>query len=143
MLFMNIANDFSDRVITLPDGRAGLRGTLQVEVREADAHAAPVLEFISSDETLDRYGEIIVAWERRRVSPEICRAGTIGGFGGGDSGESERAGAGIESRRGGEERFARAARATAGNAGRSKGSTEHEHPKGWTPNGRGEGGGRV
>ena len=59
--------EFSERLITLCDGRSGLRGGVSVEVREADAagsesHDLPsVLDFIASDETLDRYDEIISA----------------------------------------------------------------------------------
>src|SRR6266404_5634777 len=77
--------DFSARLLPLSDGRPGLRGTMPVEVREpsprpsdgrgikgegqslSDAqlstpsNSQPVLDFISSDETLDRYSEIISA----------------------------------------------------------------------------------
>src|SRR5213592_228794 len=83
-----VANELSERMITLPDGRAGLRGTLQVDVREADesrtgnGQSAPVLEFMSSDETLDRYGEIIVAsgWrlENYRRNPVFQNAHQYG-----------------------------------------------------------------
>src|SRR5262245_59794693 len=64
---MNLTNEFSERLVTLCDGRSGLRGGINVEVREASAagsesHALPsVLDFIASDETLDRYDEIISA----------------------------------------------------------------------------------
>lgn len=56
--------EFGPRLVTLCDGRPGLRGGLQLEIREpADSAAAPlpILEFIASDETLDRYGEILTA----------------------------------------------------------------------------------
>jgi hypothetical protein len=64
-----LTSEFSDRLITLADGRAGIRGSLHVEIREPGERSAgvaasdpqPILDFIASDETLDRYGEIIVA----------------------------------------------------------------------------------
>src|SRR6266446_2540840 len=62
--------DFAARLIPLSDGRPGLRGTMSVDV--GDPLPSPggegqgeggtaVLDFVSSDETLDRYGEIIQA----------------------------------------------------------------------------------
>src|SRR6266446_3233515 len=62
--------DFAARLIPLSDGRPGLRGTMSVDV--GDPLPSPggegqgeggtaVLDFGSSDETLDRYGEIIQA----------------------------------------------------------------------------------
>src|SRR5882672_9640697 len=62
--------DFSSRLLPLCDGRPGLRGSMHVEVREAvpspggegqGEGGTAVLDFVSSDETLDRYGEIIQA----------------------------------------------------------------------------------
>src|SRR5205814_1396817 len=83
--------DLSLRLITLPDGRPGLRGTLQIETREpaaGDNSAHPgnscnsCLDFISSDETLDRYGEIISAsgWrlENYRRNPVFQNAHQYG-----------------------------------------------------------------
>jgi HK97 family phage prohead protease len=74
---------FSERLVPLYDGQAGLRGKIQVEIREpvlpgrgdgsraegaSDAAASrdgsrsdATLDFIVSDETLDRYNEVIVA----------------------------------------------------------------------------------
>src|SRR5882724_10954860 len=59
---------FADRLLPLSDGRPGLRGTMHVEVRQPssdpstpDTRHSSILDFISSDETLDRYGEIIQA----------------------------------------------------------------------------------
>jgi HK97 family phage prohead protease len=48
-------------LVTLRDGRNGLRGGLHCEVKApADAVAGePVLDFIATDETLDRYNEVI------------------------------------------------------------------------------------
>jgi HK97 family phage prohead protease len=69
----NQSNEFTDRLVTLSDGRQGLRGTITTEVREPSPSPggegrgeggisqASILEFTSSDETLDRYGEIITA----------------------------------------------------------------------------------
>src|SRR5690349_9291639 len=62
-----LTSEFSDRLVTLNDGRPGLRGGIQVEVREPSDHqpstisSQPTLAFTASDETLDRYGEIISA----------------------------------------------------------------------------------
>src|SRR5436305_6889847 len=64
---MNLTTEFSERLVTLCDGRTGLRGGINVEVREpgaagSESHALPaVLDFVASDETLDRYDEIISA----------------------------------------------------------------------------------
>lgn len=68
---------FRDRVVPLCNGQAGLRGKIQVEIREpsdpdpstldTQPSSAPntrpssTLDFIVSDETLDRYNEVIVA----------------------------------------------------------------------------------
>src|SRR5258706_2387150 len=59
---------FADPLLPLSDGRPGLRGTMHVEVRQPssdpstpDTRPSSTLDFISSDETLDRYGEIIQA----------------------------------------------------------------------------------
>src|SRR5947207_11023827 len=61
---MNLTNEFSERLVTLCDGREGLRGGMQVEVRAPglrDNSCNSCLDFVSSDETLDRYDEIISA----------------------------------------------------------------------------------
>src|SRR3954464_3719231 len=52
-------SDFSGRLITLNDGRAGIRGGIHVEIREDSSNCR--LDFISSDESLDRYNEVISA----------------------------------------------------------------------------------
>src|SRR6266568_5095931 len=58
----SISTDFSDRIITLCDGRQGLRGSLHITASTPSIDSAPhTLDFISSDETLDRYDEIISA----------------------------------------------------------------------------------
>jgi HK97 family phage prohead protease len=54
--------DFPDRLITLSDGRSGLRGRIQVEASEpAASDGKPIIQFTASDESLDRYDEIIAA----------------------------------------------------------------------------------
>jgi hypothetical protein len=59
------SSELSDRYIPLATGAQGLRGTLQVKIQEPSAldsgPSTPVLEFVASDETLDRYNEIISA----------------------------------------------------------------------------------
>jgi hypothetical protein len=58
--------ELTSRLVPLFDGRRGLRSGLHVEVREPEIQDPepsiqnPVLDFISSDETLDRCDEVIV-----------------------------------------------------------------------------------
>jgi hypothetical protein len=56
---------FRDRLISLSDGRPGLRTVVPVTVHaprsDAPRSDVPVLDFIASDETLDRYDEVISA----------------------------------------------------------------------------------
>src|SRR5436190_23199687 len=54
--------------LTTSDGREAIRGSLHIEIREPSSLAAqgegssePILEFIASDESLDRYDEVICA----------------------------------------------------------------------------------
>jgi hypothetical protein len=62
-----LSSTFGERVVTLSDGRAGLRGGLRVEtsipgVAEGPVGAGPapaIIDFVASDETLDRYDEIL------------------------------------------------------------------------------------
>src|SRR5690349_13258417 len=49
----------SSRLVTLSDGRPGLRSCVPVEVRDNSCNSC--LDFIASDETLDRYDEIVMA----------------------------------------------------------------------------------
>jgi len=77
-------SEFGPRLITLSDGRPGLRTTMQVEIHDPPSAEiqnpessiqdpvsgtqhpdAPILDFIASDESLDRYGEVIsaIGWE--------------------------------------------------------------------------------
>ncbi|HSU53863.1 MAG TPA: HK97 family phage prohead protease [Candidatus Dormibacteraeota bacterium] len=59
------STELASRLITLPDGRPGLRSSISVEIRDPGKDDVPsvpdqpVLDFISSDATLDRYNEII------------------------------------------------------------------------------------
>ena len=65
----NLQTDFPDRLVSLSDGRPGLRGGIHVDIREPASPpstldtrpSSPVLEFVASDETLDRYDEIVMA----------------------------------------------------------------------------------
>ena len=59
-----LMDEFQQRLVPLCDGRAGLRGSMQVEVGETENPADPsdgpcCLDFIASSETLDRFHEII------------------------------------------------------------------------------------
>ncbi len=77
-----------DRLVALSDGRPGLRGTLSVQTRApspgspGEAPSLPVIDFIASNETLDRYGEIILAsgWrlENYRRNPVFQNAHQYG-----------------------------------------------------------------
>ncbi len=56
------APEFSGRLLTLSNGQPGLRGSLRAQTREpAENNGRPILDFLCSDETLDRFDEIIVA----------------------------------------------------------------------------------
>jgi len=76
--------EFGERLVTLCDGRSGLRQGVQTTVREP-AQAEPnssTLDFIASSETLDRYDEIISAdgWdlENYRRNPVFQNAHQYG-----------------------------------------------------------------
>lgn len=76
-----LTTDFGARLVALRNGRHGLRGGLACEVREAGAEE---LEFIATDETLDRYHEVIKldGWEleeyrRNPVVPDSHRYDSI------------------------------------------------------------------
>jgi hypothetical protein len=84
-----LATEISDRLVTLADGRSGLRRTLLTEIREvssgappSSANPQPILDFIASDEALDRYDEIITAagWrlENYRRNPVFQNAHQYG-----------------------------------------------------------------
>jgi uncharacterized protein len=64
-----IEKTFASRLVTLPGGTPGLRSGLTVKVATpTDADDEAILDFIASDETVDRYGEVILAsgWELER-----------------------------------------------------------------------------
>ena len=66
-----LENEFAGRLVGLQAGEMGLRGGLQVITSvPADVAGEPVVDFISSDETLDRYNEIICAsgWKLDRYA---------------------------------------------------------------------------
>lgn len=84
-----IPNPMSQRLVRMIDGRLGLRGAMRVEVREpapdsqlSPLNAQPVLDFIASDETPDRFGEVILAagWriENYRRNPVFQNAHQYG-----------------------------------------------------------------
>ena len=70
---MKTLTEFGERVVTLNSGASGLRGGLRCEVK--DGGGAAVLDFIASDETLDRYNEVIKVdgWrlENFRANPVV------------------------------------------------------------------------
>jgi len=53
-----VKTEFGSRLITLNTGKAGLRGGLHCNVKEV-AGDDRVMDFIASDDTLDRYNEVI------------------------------------------------------------------------------------
>ena len=55
---MRALTEFGDRVVTLNTGAKGLMGGLRCAVKEVEGDA-PVLDFIASDETMDRYNEVV------------------------------------------------------------------------------------
>ena len=56
----NLETEFGKRLSTLCDGRKGLRAAITCEVRQPKEDE-PVLDFIASDESVDRYNEVIEA----------------------------------------------------------------------------------
>src|SRR5438874_13814811 len=93
VLTPTLPTDLTDRLVTLCDGRTGLRGGIQVDVCEASSASnsptdslthlpAPCLDFVASDETLDRYNEVIMArgWrlEQYRRNPVFQNAHQYG-----------------------------------------------------------------
>lgn len=52
----------AERTVTLCDGRPGIRGGLNVKIEQPqDVGDLAVVDFIASDETLDRYDEVVTA----------------------------------------------------------------------------------
>jgi len=86
---MNSTPDLTSRLVQLCDGRRGLRTALTVTVREPAAgslatpkNEEPILDFVASNETLDRYDEILSArcWrlENYRRNPVFQNAHQYG-----------------------------------------------------------------
>jgi len=78
-----LETEFGERVLTLSSGAAGLRTQLPVKITlPADVGGAAVIDMRASDETLDRYGEIIAAsgWrlDNYRKNPVIQNAHQYG-----------------------------------------------------------------
>jgi len=61
----NLGIEFGKRLTTLCDGRQGIRAAITCEVKDVNEGDEPVLDFIASDESVDRYNEVIEAagWE--------------------------------------------------------------------------------
>src|SRR6476661_8057822 len=91
---MNIS-DLTHRLITLSTGAKGLRTQLPVQVSVPADTSAPVIDIRVSDETLDRYGEIITAsvgfipirwengtdktaWSRKYLEQELLEVSAVG-----------------------------------------------------------------
>jgi len=57
----DLKREFGDRLVPLQGGSSGIRAGLYVETREVREASgdAPMLDFIASDETVDRYNEVI------------------------------------------------------------------------------------
>ncbi len=71
---MKSLTEFGSRVVTLSNGAQGLRGGVKCEVREV-AGDAPMMDFIASDNSVDRYNEVIdqAGWQMDnfRANPVI------------------------------------------------------------------------
>lgn len=72
---MKPLTEFGERLVTLNTGVQGLRGGMRCEVKDVADGDGPVMDFIASDETLDRYNEVISidGWdlENFRANPVI------------------------------------------------------------------------
>src|ERR1051325_5273540 len=77
-----VLSELSSRLRTLSNGQPGLRTQLPVEVSVPTDSNQPVLDIRVSDETIDRYGEIITAsgWrlDHYRANPVIQNAHQYG-----------------------------------------------------------------
>ncbi len=71
---MNSLAEFGQRLVTLHTGERGLRGGVPCRVKEVSGDA-PMMDFIGSDDSLDRYNEVIdqEGWqlENFRANPVI------------------------------------------------------------------------
>jgi HK97 family phage prohead protease len=60
----NLKQEFGERVVTLSTNQPGLRGGMAVDIKlptETDLKDLPIIDFVASDNTLDRYNEVIEA----------------------------------------------------------------------------------
>jgi HK97 family phage prohead protease len=55
---MKTLTEFGERVVVLNNGKRGLHGVLHCEVLDVPGDA-PIMDFVASDETIDRYNECI------------------------------------------------------------------------------------
>jgi HK97 family phage prohead protease len=71
---MKSLTEFGTRLVALNNGAQGLRGGIKCEVKEV-AGDAPMMDFIASDNTVDRYNEVIdqAGWQMDnfRANPVI------------------------------------------------------------------------
>jgi HK97 family phage prohead protease len=56
----NLSTEFGERLVTLHTGAEGLRSAMTVTAKAAEG-SAPMVTFVSSDATLDRYNEVVQA----------------------------------------------------------------------------------
>ena len=70
-----LQKEFGVRLVTLHTGASGLRGGLHFTARDIGGDTEPLMEFIGSDNTLDRYNEVIdqAGWQldNFRANPVI------------------------------------------------------------------------
>src|SRR5882762_8933660 len=75
-------SELSNRLVTLSTGQRGLRSQIPVQISVPSDTSEPVIDIRASDETLDRYGEIISAsgWrlDNYRNNPVIQNAHQYG-----------------------------------------------------------------
>ena len=56
---ITLLQEFGDRLTTLNNGSLGLRGGLRCQVKDVGGDDEPVMDFIASDDSIDRYNEQI------------------------------------------------------------------------------------
>jgi HK97 family phage prohead protease len=63
---LELEKTFGERLVKLYTGAVGLRGGIKCEVKSL-AGDAPILDFVATDETLDRYNEVIkiTGWDTK------------------------------------------------------------------------------
>jgi HK97 family phage prohead protease len=55
----DLKREFGDRLVPLQGGGWGIHAGLHVEVREVTSDDLPLMDFVASDESVDRYNEVI------------------------------------------------------------------------------------